>query len=648
MLNSINPIRRTRGKILLFFIIWLALAPGLTWAQALEEMQRINQELKALSVQIKACKGNIECKKGVAAEMQRLLVEMDALRREHEAEGRDRLSKLHKRPLPIEVPCQIRVRNKVEHKEFSIDETCSEPQLKNRYIQRYYVFEYETRSEGFFKTVITLPEDFFKTSNDFSNFILQSPAKPFQPDDIKILQASGYFQSPEHDTFFRNCSIEKYSDGVIKQIDNPYQHIKFKIVYPWLGAGKPNIQFYPLQVTVANTGLGHDLSYDPDSFNPGDFDLSKAMPVGAEQLEADPNNFIISPEDMRAAYRAGRFEREFKWRWNLNELGSYSDNTLALTVDFEKEPGRLEVHPAEGFHSSGPDKDGRFLPEDKTYTLMNSGGKPITVLIEKTQPWLDISTTSRTLAPGDKIQVMLSVEKPADDLIAGTYTDDVLFTNKTNGSGNTSRPVTLEVGEIQVWDVKLTGQETDDMGGSDMYMKMNEVWKTVTVDYGIRFDYVLNARIVLKKEDGIWKFSHGQILNATVKYSTNFDPVVFYIKNIRCLDCNDVPAMAGRSISGEMSGNDIRIIWPHVITRIIVTNKLNLKFESKEKSHQGWSENFFQSAEFLDRARAQWIPLENGHHEGIYVNKESYKQRTRLDKRPQISLSYFYYMKRIQ
>jgi len=464
------------------------------------------------------------------------------------------------------------------------------------------------------------------------------------------LKTSGYFQ-----TLDLEGRLIKYTDGNFLDIISDNKTFIFKIFSPTYinEPSKPdlvpsdflhnpnftNIDFRPISISVPNSGYSDRIqSYIPEEFNFNNLMYCSIL---------SPMNFIVTPEIIKSALNNGIWQKTFKWenRW---ENGSYHTNELSVTIEFEKTPGVLSVSPPEDFKSAGPDETDRFLPTNKTYTLRNSGGSPIKFSASKNQSWLQLSVTSGTLKPKESIQVTVSIDESADKLKAGEYTDVLTFTNSTNGKGNTTRKVTLDVGEIQVWTVKLTGQETDDMGGKKMYVKMEDVWKNVTVDYGVRFDYKMVVKFTIKKEKGVWKYKTGVITDATVGYSNVFDPTVFYVSKTNCLNCADVPNLKGTHINGYVSDNTVRLSWPPVVTKVTVENSLKLKFDSKEESHKKTSNNYFESSEFFHRASDFYFPLKDGEEKKIPIIKESSKHRFKLDKRKPISIYYRYFPRRIK
>ena len=107
-------------------------------------------------------------------------------------------------------------------------------------------------------------------------------------------------------------------------------------------------------------------------------------------------------------------------------------------------PGQLSISPTDSLDSSGT-SGGPFSPANVTYTLSNPGGLPITWTAAKTQSWVSLSKTGGTLAAGASDTVTVSIGAGADSLAINTYSDTVTFTNVTNGSGNSTRAVSLAV-----------------------------------------------------------------------------------------------------------------------------------------------------------------------------------------------------------
>lgn len=114
----------------------------------------------------------------------------------------------------------------------------------------------------------------------------------------------------------------------------------------------------------------------------------------------------------------------------------------------------LRITPTEGFNSSG-DEGGPFIPDCCEYTLTNIGPILLDWTATATQPWLDVTPGSGTLAGGASTKVDVCINTNANTLPPGDYNDVVTFTNTNIGHAQT-RAATLEVipvpGEIEVTD----------------------------------------------------------------------------------------------------------------------------------------------------------------------------------------------------
>jgi len=115
-----------------------------------------------------------------------------------------------------------------------------------------------------------------------------------------------------------------------------------------------------------------------------------------------------------------------------------------VALDVTPPVGALSVSPAGAFAASGT-AGGPFSPSSMAYQLSNSGGAPISWTASHLQGWLTLSATSGTLNAGESTTVNVSIGTGANSLAAGSYSDTVTFTNSTNGLGNTTRGVGLDV-----------------------------------------------------------------------------------------------------------------------------------------------------------------------------------------------------------
>ena len=91
-------------------------------------------------------------------------------------------------------------------------------------------------------------------------------------------------------------------------------------------------------------------------------------------------------------------------------------------------PDPLGIVPAGGFYATGP-ASGPFSPTSQIFFLTNTGASSLAWSLIKTSAWLNVSTTSGTLAAGASNSVTVSLATAAYSLAVGTYTSTMKLTN---------------------------------------------------------------------------------------------------------------------------------------------------------------------------------------------------------------------------
>jgi len=91
----------------------------------------------------------------------------------------------------------------------------------------------------------------------------------------------------------------------------------------------------------------------------------------------------------------------------------------------------LVVAPATGFTAAGP-VAGPFSPNSESFQLTNTGNSSLTWSLVNTSAWLTASGGG-TLAATATTTAAVSLNSAANNLAAGTYAANVLFTNQTGG-----------------------------------------------------------------------------------------------------------------------------------------------------------------------------------------------------------------------
>ncbi len=151
-----------------------------------------------------------------------------------------------------------------------------------------------------------------------------------------------------------------------------------------------------------------------------------------------------------------------------NTTNGSGNTTRAVTLTITPPPGILSVTPTGGLASTGSE-GGPFSPSSLTYTLQNTGGTSIAWTAAKAQSWTTLSATSGSLTAGATATVTVSINSAANALTAGTYADTVTFTNTTNGTGNTARPVSLVVSDDPVLAISPSGRDVAFTSGTTTF-----------------------------------------------------------------------------------------------------------------------------------------------------------------------------------
>lgn len=129
--------------------------------------------------------------------------------------------------------------------------------------------------------------------------------------------------------------------------------------------------------------------------------------------------------------------------FRISAAGIADKDVIAVEQD-RGGSGILSVSPEEDFSAAGS-PGGPFSPTSKTYILQNIGSGSIQWTASNSEDWLTLSGTGGRLEAGTSTTVTVSINSNANALLAGSYTDSILFINTTNGNGSTTRTATLTV-----------------------------------------------------------------------------------------------------------------------------------------------------------------------------------------------------------
>ncbi len=104
----------------------------------------------------------------------------------------------------------------------------------------------------------------------------------------------------------------------------------------------------------------------------------------------------------------------------------------------------LIVAPNHAFSPAGQ-TGGPFAPGSATWLLSNFSRNPISWTASASQPWLQLSATSGSLAPGASVTLEVSLTAAADTLPAGDHAATITLSNVSTGKGSTTRSVLLRI-----------------------------------------------------------------------------------------------------------------------------------------------------------------------------------------------------------
>ena len=187
--------------------------------------------------------------------------------------------------------------------------------------------------------------------------------------------------------------------------------------------------------------------------NPGDAPINwtAAVSQGAQWITVSPASGTLAPGEQASVTVSINANADLLPEGTYSDSVAFANTTngdgnTTRAVQLTVLMGTLAVTPEEGFVSSGA-VGGPFTPTSKQYLVTNPGSAPIDFAVGKESGanWIDVSPAAGALAPGQSLAVTVSINANADALPAGAHTENVIFTNTTNGVGNTSRSVNLSV-----------------------------------------------------------------------------------------------------------------------------------------------------------------------------------------------------------
>jgi hypothetical protein len=217
--------------------------------------------------------------------------------------------------------------------------------------------------------------------------------------------------------------------------------------------------------TATTSYLGNSSPGDGTHVRVLDWDIGTTEPGSSGSPLFDENHRVIG--QLHGGYAAcGNDDADWYGRMSVSWDGSSSSNRLrdwldpsnsgATTVDtlWPSDSG-LRVSPGGTFVAEGP-QGGPFAPASQVYTLRNSSDFAINYAVSTAAGWLDISSTSGTIAADGSVDVTVTINSTADGFSNGGYDGLIDFANTTDGDGNTARSARLFVGvpePVYMWNM---------------------------------------------------------------------------------------------------------------------------------------------------------------------------------------------------
>ncbi|MBI3871195.1 MAG: S8 family serine peptidase [Verrucomicrobia bacterium] len=173
-------------------------------------------------------------------------------------------------------------------------------------------------------------------------------------------------------------------------------------------------------------------------------------------LEEGSNRILFQYEDVAPASKSGSASGKaasvgvengtglVAARYSYNGSAALSNTTTLVFVPPSVPVGSLLVSHSPGLTATGP-VGGPFAPTSQVYTLTNAGTASLTWTGSVTQPWLTLSSSMGTLAPGERMVVTLSINDSVSAFGAGPYSALVQFEDASVNEGGFADSIRLTV-----------------------------------------------------------------------------------------------------------------------------------------------------------------------------------------------------------
>ena len=188
--------------------------------------------------------------------------------------------------------------------------------------------------------------------------------------------------------------------------------------------------------------------------NTGDQPLRWLMGKTEDWVQLGATNGVLNPgestsvaislTDSAHLLKAGSYSDTLAF---INADTGYGNTARTVSLVVNGSTGLLVIAPDSGLSASGS-SGGPFNPDTQVYTLINTGDATLLWNVTKTQPWIGLSSSSGSLAPGASTTLTVSILSEAETLPIGLHEDVVQFVNTSNSLGNDSRNVILRIRDV--------------------------------------------------------------------------------------------------------------------------------------------------------------------------------------------------------
>ena len=172
------------------------------------------------------------------------------------------------------------------------------------------------------------------------------------------------------------------------------------------------------------------------------------QPAGAGWRLLGKTTYHTNPDDTDIVTQGSSPAIEFRpvAGWDGPPGGSFEATLGTLTVipAAYTRSAQLAISPAGQLAFSGV-VGGPFNPTGLTCLLTNSGAGALRWAAIGMSNWVSLSASDGILAGGARTNITVSINPSANTLAGGNYTSTIGFLNQSNGLGNTTRQVSLQV-----------------------------------------------------------------------------------------------------------------------------------------------------------------------------------------------------------